>query len=66
MTTVREYAEYAANVIPEGTPARDIVTESETPDQVADALLDTHPPEDELDRAECRQALVERIEYLLG
>ena len=63
MTTAREYAEYA---IPEGTPARDIVAESETPEQVADALLDTYPPEDELDRAECRQALVERIGYLLS
>lgn len=61
----RTPAEYAADCIPEGTPRQDIVAEGETPEIVADALLQTHPPQG-LDPTECRQALLDRIEYLLS
>ena len=58
--------DYATNCIPEQTPRHAIVAEGETAERVADALLDTYPPEDDgLDRDECRQALLDRIAQLL-
>lgn len=56
--------DYAAACIPENLLASEIITPGETPEQVADALLETHPPEPGLDRDACRDALVERIHEL--
>jgi hypothetical protein len=56
--------DYARDCIPEITPAGDILAEGETADMVADAMIENWPPEAGLDRDECRQALVERVEEL--
>jgi hypothetical protein len=56
--------DYARDCIPEITPARDILADGETADEVAEAMLENWPPEADLDHDECRRALVERVEEL--
>jgi hypothetical protein len=56
--------DYARDCIPEITPRDNIIANEETAEMVAESLLENWPPEEGLDRDECRQALVERIEVL--
>jgi hypothetical protein len=56
--------EYAADCIPELIPTSDLVVDGETPEMVADALLEDSTLPEGIDHETARRALIDRIAYL--